>query len=207
MFSFLLIPCLALTLWFYRERKTDSWMWAALTYIGLMALCSQYYNSYSAASGWDYLIPLILRDFLTLGMVGLVQRFAVTRQIPLWQAILMMLGLYAASRMIPVPYPSGEAQTLTYAEDGEYLVDLNFNTTTEAQLEAWAQANGFSVRRAFEMTAEDATELDEYYLLDAPSFNQTITDQLTARLPKGIVFSKQRLATLTLECGLYNEVL
>ncbi|MEM7571612.1 MAG: S8 family serine peptidase [Bacteroidota bacterium] len=178
MFSFLIIPCLALTLWFYRERKADAWLWTALTYIGLMALCSQYYNSYAAASGWDYLIPLILRDFLTLGMVGLVQRFAVTRQIPLWQAILMMLGLYAASRMIPVPYPAGELSAITYAEDGEYLVDLNLKTTTEAELQAWAVARGFSVRRAFQMTDAGATELDEYYLLDVPAFNELTTEQL-----------------------------
>ncbi|MEM6398521.1 MAG: S8 family serine peptidase [Bacteroidota bacterium] len=190
----ILLACFALTLLYYRQKRTDVWFWSFLFWLALVGTGWRHWE-FATDYDWTILMPLIIRDLLTVGLVGLVQSMAVRKQIPIWQAVLFMFALFAASRMIEVgvvdhgadvenfrlqsrsdhsPSDVDDAFTL----DFEYLVDLNLSKASEADLICWAAQYGYRVERAFTMLDEDATDLDDYYVLDAPALDPQTTDRL-----------------------------
>ncbi|MEM8584798.1 MAG: S8 family serine peptidase [Bacteroidota bacterium] len=187
----ILVACFALTFLYYRQDSKDIWFWSFLFWLALVGTGWRHL-SFTADYDWTILLPLIIRDLLTVGLVGLVQSMAVRKQIPLWQAVLFMFALFAASRMIEVGAVNSPPDATGYEIDAvntteaasetarqfEYLVDLNLSSASEADLLAWAATHGYQVERAFTMADTDATELDDYYLLDAPAFDQQTTELL-----------------------------
>ncbi|MEO0788244.1 MAG: S8 family serine peptidase [Bacteroidota bacterium] len=214
----ILVACFALTLLYYRQDSKDIWFWSFMFWLALVGTGWRHLT-FTADYDWTILLPLIIRDLLTVGLVGLVQSMAVRKQIPLWQAVLFMFALFAASRMIEVGAVNQAPDVHNYGveqspasttgvnsgseREFEYLVDLNMSTRSEAELLAWATSNGYQVERAFTMADTDATDLDDYYLLDAPAYDQQTTERLLQsglfddveendvfelELPRGIVY-------------------
>lgn len=181
----LVFTCLALGLWFKRRENRDADIWMYATYAGIAIVSWQHYLSASTMSEG---IPLIIRDFILIGIVGLVQSMAVAKRIPIWLAIVLIFGLFLLAYSIPFqPQPNTNEVTETAAAtedsanfelaspEGEYLIERRAGIT-EAELTNWATLNGIKIRRAFELRDKDFTLLDDYYLLDTKTANEQVTD-------------------------------
>lgn len=188
----LVLTCLCLGLWFKRRENKDADVWMYATYAGIAVVSWQnYFTASTMAEGF----PLIIRDFILIGIVGLVQSMAVAKRIPIWLAIVLILGLFIIAYSIPFQSsPSGNEAPLTTepteefsdylaadyslaSPDGEYLIERKANVT-EAALINWATLNGMNIRRAFELRDKDFTLLDDYYILDTKDANSGVTESI-----------------------------
>ncbi|MEM9836051.1 MAG: S8 family serine peptidase [Bacteroidota bacterium] len=185
--SFLAVALTVISLgfWFGRRNKRDANLWMYGTYAGLAFVT---WLNYFAVGALAESIPTIIRDFILIGVVGLVQSMAVAKRISVVTALVLILGLFIVAYSIPLPAANGVQSTPTTsitttsdqqtdypqaAADGEYLVEKRPDVS-EAQLKDWASIHGIKIRPAFTMDAEDATLLDEYYILDTKEASSTI---------------------------------
>lgn len=159
---------LTLSLWFWRRNLRDANIWMVATYAGLGLMI---WTNYQSASTFDDAFPEIIRDFLLIGMVGLVQSLAAARRIPVWLAILLTLGMFTFVHLWNEegsPF-STEEQSATIADqadpNGEFLVELREGTDPAIFL-ATATANGWTTQTAFTPADKAATLLDNYLLVD-----------------------------------------
>ncbi|MEL6274202.1 MAG: S8 family serine peptidase, partial [Bacteroidota bacterium] len=162
----------------------DANVWMYCTYAGI-ALVG--WLGYFAFNTWEYRFPMYVRDFLVIGMVGLVQSLAVGRRISIWLAVVLIFSIFVLSRLLPftgqassfaakgesgyIEVPFSSTPTIKADPDGEYLVE-KAPKVTDAELSAWAKANDFKVRRAFFPQQSDETLLDEYFVLDTKRANR-----------------------------------
>lgn len=164
----LLLTALALSLWFWRRNLKDASLWMVLTYAGVGLIAWTDFTTVSVASS---AFPKILKDFIMLGMVGFVQAMAVKKQISVWMAVLLMLGMFAAVHFLDEMINTDEqnrGEAVVLKTDGEsYLVELREGSTPD-ELMQFAQSQGLTVARAFFPDEPSATYLDEYYTLDGP---------------------------------------
>lgn len=179
---FVLFTIVALSLWFLRSKKRDAALWMYSTYAGVFGLAYAHYASFTS---FDVALPTVVRDFLLIGVAGLLQSLAVAKRITILQAIVGIGVIYALVHLLPF---QGDEQGLASEQDlatslvkkdqladgitadpnGEFLIEKR-PETSEKQLQDWAAANGFTVSRAFEMKDENSTLLDDYYVLDVPN--------------------------------------
>ncbi len=185
-----LATVVALSLWFWRSRQRDASLWMYLTYAGAgWVLWEQYWTASSLANG----LPLVVRDFLLIGIVGLVQSLAVAKRISIGVAVLLIFGLFVVAYSLPFgPGASRanhidntaqemEAAAMVADPDGEYLVELGADRSLE-ELSNWAQQQGYGLRPAFQMAEEEATDLDNFYVLDVVQADAA-TEELLQQQP------------------------
>lgn len=155
----LLLTALLLTLWFYRANFRDAPLWMLLTYLGIGALV---YQDYSSVSTLNDAFPRILKDFITLGMIGFVQTLAVNKRISILTAVVITLLLFAAAHFLeeylPDEAPGSTASLLVELEEG----------ASPDRLLAYAADHNYTVAPAFAPKLRDETLLDNYYVLDYP---------------------------------------
>lgn len=174
---FLFLATLTLGLWFFRSRKADASLWMYATYASLAGLAWTHYLDVSAL---DVALPKVARDFLLIGVAGLLQSLAVAKRIKVWQAIGGIAVVYTLVYLLPFEdeqdlTASGELATslvkTTNPLDptGEYLLEKRYNVAEQDLLD-WAEQAGFEIKRAFTMNTQltDQTLLDEYYVVDVP---------------------------------------
>ncbi len=181
LFSYLpfLLTALALSAWFWRREKRDASLWMVLTYAGAgLMLWEPYSRMGTLADG----LPIVVRDFLLIGIVGLVQSLAVAKRIPIWMAVAIIFGLFVLAYSLPFG-PQMKLNTSADSDnplaeswaaadpEGEYLIAAKTGIS-QADLQAWAAQEGFSLRRAFRMADEAATDLDDFFVLDVSQANQ-----------------------------------
>ncbi|MEM9527156.1 MAG: S8 family serine peptidase [Bacteroidota bacterium] len=162
----LYLAALLLTVWFWRRNFKDSTVWMLATYVGVGLL---FWRDYSMASAMEESVfPLIIKDFIVIGLVGLVQSMAVAKRISILTAVILIFSLFAASYLIKLPDFGEEAQTEVsaspYDQNGEFLVEItpgegqNFNRV--------ARQNGWRVLPAFVPLNHLLTDLDDYVVVD-----------------------------------------
>lgn len=176
------LTALFLSVWFWRRNARDASLWMYGTYAGAgLMVWQQVFLAGTFSSG----LPLIVRDFLLIGVVGLVQSLAVGKRISIGVAIAIIFACFVVAYALPfqdspsalssnVAATDGDALVAEYSTAdpaGEYLVQIN-DVATEMELTAWAENNGFSVQRAFFPADEAATELDDYFVLNVDDANQ-----------------------------------
>ena len=165
----LLLTALVLTAWFWRRTFPDASLWMVLTYAGVGLIAWTDFSSVSVAAS---AFPKILKDFIMLGMVGFVQSMAVRKQIPVWQAVVLIFGMFAAVHYLDElisreEAPSPQRTVRVEATDASYLVELR-EGADPAELLAFAAAQDLPIERAFFPEAASETYLDNYYVLDNP---------------------------------------
>ena len=164
----LLLTALVLTAWFWRRNFRDASLWMVLTYVGVGLIAWTDFNSVSVAAS---AFPKILKDFIMLGMVGFVQSMAVKKQIPVWQAVVLIFGMFAAVHYLDELISKEDGanpQQISHrveATDQSYLVELREGASVD-ELSAFAAANGLTIDRAFFPDAASETHLDNYYVVD-----------------------------------------
>lgn len=172
----LFLVAILLSLWFWRRNLKDANIWMLATYAGVAAMAWTDYSTVSAAGGaMNEALPSIVRDFLLLGMVGFVQSLAVNKRMPIWLAIVLTLGIFAAAYFLEFEKPGSAGitpteQVITLNEGdqkvdpkGELLVQV---THGDNGLKAMALQMGWTVKPAFAPKFADITELDDYYVVD-----------------------------------------
>ncbi|PHI20922.1 subtilisin [Lewinellaceae bacterium SD302] len=181
-FIFVIFTIVALSLWFYRSSKADASLWMYATYAGAFGLVITHYASFTS---FDEKLPLVIRDFLLIGVAGFLQSLAVAKRIKIWHAMAGIALVYGLVYLLPFEAEptsaddSADPATLKSAQntpigtfskpdpEGEYLIEKRENVT-EAELQAWAEDNGYQSSKAFMMHDENATELDDFYVLNVP---------------------------------------
>jgi len=167
----IILVALLLTLWFWRSNLKDASLWMVATYLGAGFLLWNDYNSVSVASE---ALPRIVRDFLLLGMVGFVQSLAVNKRMPIWLAVVLTLGIFAAAHFLKfeapgesngfVPLTETVEETPRLDADGEYLVEVKEGEMSTFRADAFQR--GWSVVPAFSPADKDATFLDNYFVVN-----------------------------------------
>ena len=172
----LLLTALVLSLWFYRQRTPDASLWMLATYAGIGLLA---YQDFTAVGTYGEAFPKILKDFILLGMVGFVQTMAVNKRIPVWMAVVLIFGMFAAVHvlddLIPADEEDGAERPHQLARDGAYLdkdvyyetylVELDSEQPTAAFRRAVADRN-WTFEPAFLPEDDDRTLLDNYVVVN-----------------------------------------
>ena len=164
----LYLVALLLTVWFWRRNLKDANVWMIATYAGIGLMVWQ---NYQAAGTMEDKLPVIIRDFLLIGMVGLVQSLAAAKRMPVWLAILLTLGMFTFVHLWDKegsPFePDGQLTLVADQPDpnGEYLVELAEGADLQDFI-AMAQQKGWTAQSAFAPQDEGATLLDNYLVVD-----------------------------------------
>lgn len=176
------IVALLLSVWFWRRSMQDASWWMVATYVGVGLLI---WTDYSVSATMTDAIPQIVRDFLLLGMVGLVQSLAVHKRMPVWLAILLTLGMFFAAHLLD-EYTSAKQITVSEAsevsaapalsEGASYLIEIKEGVGNQ-QLKADAFLYGLNVQPAFTPQDEASTLLDNYFTIDIPAGNTELTEK------------------------------
>ncbi|MEM9260772.1 MAG: S8 family serine peptidase, partial [Bacteroidota bacterium] len=109
-----------------------------------------------------------IKDFIVIGLVGLVQSMAVAKRISILTAVILIFSLFAASYLIKLPDFGEEAQTeistADYDQNGEFLVEITPGAFQD--FERTARQNGWTTTLAFTPADHQLTELDDYLVVD-----------------------------------------
>ncbi len=138
------------------------------TYAGVALMV---WTDFTAVSAMEDAFPKILRDFVVIGLVGLVQSLAVARRMPLWLAILLTLGMFTFIHLWDeegAPFAaeaSVEAGLIPLDASGELLVELAEGTDLSA-FQTKAVGYGWRTELAFIPEDDGATLLDNYLIVD-----------------------------------------
>jgi thermitase len=165
------VALIALGLWYrYREGQAGQ----SLGLITLLALAAYAIGMYLSPAALDVKIGFAVRDMVILGVAGLIFGIGmgIGQRAPFWLLLLFgLLGLaYYLRNEIPRPKPPQQeavsaTDPIALDRDGELLVELK-NGVPLDELQAWCAARGATVQQAFTPADGDATELDDYYLVD-----------------------------------------
>lgn len=164
----LYLVALFLTLWFWRRNLKDAGVWMVATYAGIALMV---WTNYSAAGTLEDKFPEIVRDFLLIGMVGLVQSLAAAKRMPVWLAILLTLGMFTFVHLWDEegsPFEAGTDLTMIANQPdptGEFLVELE-EGADRTVFNAFAKSNGWTIASAFSPEDVDNTLLDNYLVVD-----------------------------------------
>jgi thermitase len=178
------LVALLLCVWFWRRSMQDASWWMVATYVGVGLLI---WTDYSVSATMTDAFPQIVRDFLILGMVGLVQSLAVHKRMPIWLAIVLTLGIFFAAHLLE-EYVATETVTVTespateeipqLSEGENYLIEVKEGIGSQ-RLRADAFMYGLNIRPAFRPEDEESTLLDNYFTIDIPSDNQELVDKFS----------------------------
>ena len=166
------IALIALGLWYrYRAGKAGQ-LFGPLT---LMALAAYAIGLYFSPAALDVKIGFAIRDMVMLGVAGLIFGIGmgIGQRTPGWLLlILALLGLayYFRNEIPKPPKPKIEATTVESVQldrNGELLVELK-NGVALADFQTWCTERGASTQRAFAPADADATELDDYFVVNTP---------------------------------------
>ncbi|MBC6996843.1 S8 family serine peptidase [Neolewinella lacunae] len=161
----LYLAALLLCIWFWRRNFKDSTLWMLATYAGVGLLL---WRDYDSASTLNEAIPRIVRDFMLIGMVGLVQSLAVARRVPIWLAIVIILGIFVAAHFLqgmagPGALEASNAPALP--ADAEFLVEAKEGPAGQAFAQDAARL-GWTITPAFQPQDAASTYLDNYFVVD-----------------------------------------
>lgn len=165
-----LISVLALVSWFYFQRRTDlSRLFRFLLFAGLGVYLL---SVFTAALPFGAKLSVLVRDLLLIGGAGLVFQLLVRKR-PAFFFGLMALGIilvwYYKNHMKPsMAYSAPPAIELD--EQGELLVEI-LEKSDIATLGGLMEQYGIRYEPAFTLDFPDATDLDDYYVLDIPRQN------------------------------------
>lgn len=164
----LYLVVLFLTLWFWRRNLKDANIWMVGTYAGLALMV---WSNYNMAGTMEDKLPVIIRDFLLIGMVGLVQSLAAAKRMPVWLAVLLTFGMFTFVHLwneegSPFePAPDMEMIANQPDPEGEFLVELTEGADRNDFIATVAQ-KGWKTRTAFTPKDKDETLLDNYLVVD-----------------------------------------
>ncbi|MEL7160735.1 MAG: S8 family serine peptidase, partial [Bacteroidota bacterium] len=171
----LFLAAALLSIWFWRRNFKDSTVWMLATYVGVGLLLWRDYSMASALD--DSVFPLIIKDFIVIGLVGLVQSMAVAKRISILTAVVLIFALFAASYLIKLPEFDGIVQTTqsnhNYDPTGEFLVEIAPGAYQD--FDRVAKHNGWNVRPAFTPADVARTELDDYVVVDVQNVSNAET--------------------------------
>ncbi len=192
----LFIVAILLSVWFWRRNLKDSNLWMLATYAGVGLL---FFADYSVSATMNEAIPRIVKDFLLLGMVGLVQSLAVAKRIPVWVAVLITLGLFTAAHLLQTEEPAFQVETISAESDldpqGEFLVELKEGVDGK-DFTALALRQGWKVSPAFTPADQEATLLDNYLVVDVSNTEVSAAADQLARASSVAYFEPNEIVRL-----------
>lgn len=185
-----------LTLWFWRRNLKDANIWMVATYVGVALMV---WTDFTAVSTMEDAFPKILRDFVVIGLVGLVQSLAVARRMPLWLAILLTLGMFTFIHLWDQegsPFPEGTvtaSAAIPLDAAGELLVELKEGADLAGFVET-AAGLGWNAKTAFLPEDEQRTLLDNYLVVDVQDVSAA--EQILNTLPEVVWFEPNEVIQL-----------
>lgn len=165
------LSALFLAIWFYKQRRDGG---AFFPFLLLMAIVAFVIGVASSEIALDEKMLVLFRDLMVLGFVGIFSRLFLKRfPIFLFGLLLLAIGLrvyynhFMKFSLLSAPAVYEES----WNPEGELLLELSEGADL-GQLDPIFQKYKLRVSQAFDPAHPERTELDDYYLLDAP------TDQL-----------------------------
>lgn len=166
-----LICVAALAGWFYfQDKRNWSFVFRA---VFLAAIAAYFWSIGNATFAANEKLSFVFRDLMLIGGSGLLfQLLFKNKSVFLFGVILVLggLGWYYQDKLDPIASATS-ADTIRLDEDGELLVELK-NPQFFEQLQSLLAPYGGQLQRAFQPADADATELDDYYLVDLPANQQ-----------------------------------
>lgn len=160
-----LFTLIGMALWFYNQEKSQMNKRLLPLFLGSFLV---YAVSLAFSSGdisqklWS-----LFRDMMILGIAG--QAFILFRKSKIAFAALLILafsvfGYKWKDTMLAGLDPVSNIQ-ISVDENGEILVELT-DISQLKKLEHWGEQNNAKIDRAFDMSSNPSTKLDEYYVVD-----------------------------------------
>lgn len=193
----LYLAAILLTVWFWRRNLKDANIWMLATYAGVALMA---WTDYNSAAAMEDVVPKIVRDFVVIGMVGLVQSLAVAKRMPLWLAILLTLGMFTFLHLWDQegsPFQAEEEIVMIANQPdpkGEFLVELAEGASLSKFIGEVA-AKGWNTRSAFVPEDKQMTLLDNYLVVDVQDV--TSAEQALAEMPDVTWFELNEVIEVT----------
>ncbi len=157
----------ALIFWFrFREKKVAG-AFRALFFLSILTYLGSWL--YQAAP-MDYKFEVLIRDLVFIGVLGTAFSYIANLRTAFWIGLLLTLGggYYYYKTILRPTFPFQEKTTLTTLDpDGELLIELEQGSDLEMLRSLLDQYN-LIVERAFFPERPEATDLDDFYVVDAP---------------------------------------
>ncbi len=175
---------LALATWFFfRNDEGKSRIFGALTLGALFFWVASWYMS---ETSWTIKMGMATRDLLILAGSGLFFLSMASKKARFWIGLIALGAIIYFLRQGVIPTPSAQQVSQDNIEldsEGEWLLELREDASIDI-LQPFTQSYGLSFRPAFQPASPEATELDDYYVVDIPaeylSERETIKSKLMA---------------------------
>lgn len=162
------LSALILALWFYKQRRDGG---AFFPLMLLMAIAAFVIGVFSSDIALDEKLLVLFRDLTVLGIIGLISRLFLKKfPLFLFGLLLLAIGLrfYYLNFMQFSLIAQPAAVEENWSPDGELLLELS-ETADLSQLSPVFEKYGVQASRAFHPEDGARTELDDYFVLDAPN--------------------------------------
>jgi len=157
----------ALIFWFrFREKKVAG-AFRALFFISILSYLGSWFFQ---AAPMDYKFEVLIRDLVFIGVLGTAFSYIANLRTAFWIGLLLTIGggYYYYKTILRPTFPFQEKTTQTTLDpDGELLIELQQGSDLETLRSLLDQYN-LTVERAFFPERPEATDLDDFYVVDAP---------------------------------------
>ena len=157
----------ALIFWFrFREKKVAG-AFRALFFLSILTYLGSWL---SQAAPMDYKFEVLIRDLVFIGVLGTAFSYIANLRTAFWIGLLLTVGggYYYYKTILRPTFPFQEQTTeSTLSPDGELLIELQQGSDLEMLRSLLDQYN-LTVERAFFPERPEATDLDDFYVVDAP---------------------------------------
>jgi len=157
----------ALIFWFrFREKKVAG-AFRALFFLSILTYLGSWFFQ---AAPMTYKFEVLIRDLVFIGVLGTAFSYIANLRTAFWIGLLLTVGggFYYYKTILRPTFPFQEQETATTLNpDGELLIELQQGSDLELLRSLLDQYN-LTVERAFFPERPEATDLDDFYVVDVP---------------------------------------
>ncbi|MEN0006954.1 MAG: S8 family serine peptidase [Bacteroidota bacterium] len=157
--------------WFYLQARRQNSTLVPLFL--LIALVAYAWGVFGGPGGADIKLGVVFRDLAILGGIGFIFQFLAKRSMAfVIGLIILAAGLYGYyQNQMKLSFVSMEQSegSILVAPEGELLVELAEGSKSLDAIQAISDNYDLQLRPAFQPEDREATELDDYYVVDIPN--------------------------------------
>lgn len=181
----LLLALTMLILWFRFQDKSAAAAFRNLFFLSLLA----YFGSlFTQVAPMSYKLEVLIRDLVFIGVFGTAFSYIARLRAAFWIGLIMTVagGFYYYKTILRPSFPFQQpAKQITLDAEGELLIEVKQGADLQ-RLAPLFEQHDLDVTRAFSPQRPEATDLDDFYLIDVPE-NADLDAIRSALRQKGII--------------------